>query len=669
MKIFKKISVLSFVLSLLFLLTACVPDDAVTDSTSAQSVEQQTEAESISNSSSETENESESETVDENSNVIEKVVDGIKHVIIKHPVLSHTEEEDKNGYIEVVFAVNDLPSTIRIVTLNADGELICAELTMKNLVDVNLRFYTYYQQNQRKFAVAVENLTKGAENGIVTSYIASIELPLHTSPSEKPYLFTALVHHYTEVKKYASLIDEDYVKDNQEFYDFYRLLDFDGYLKKTLGNANYHADMIFSYENGQLNTEMQENINGYPSLPLYISEKMGFVDLANENLNLGFPKHEAGEWTVTKEPACNSNGLRESICTHCGIKMIETIEISAHSFENSVCTVCGLDERACLDFIFQSKGKHMVISNRDSAAEFPDEEVIFPTVYMGLPVTEIHYALSGIPHVKRVIIPEGYLALDNYAFQGCSALESVSIPKTVTKIGDKVFSGCINLKNIELPDGLTSIGTGAFSGTGIESIKIPDGVLTIGRGALSGCDSLTEVTVPAGVQSAVGLFQNCEGLKTVIFEGADTTIESFCFTKCTALKSVTLPSALKALDSNTFMDCLSLESITLPESLERIGTRAFSGCWNLTEIVIPEKVTKIDTLAFEKCTNLTTLTLPKGITYIGNGAFSDCWSLSVINFGGTMEEWESFATDSLTSQFAKGYTVHCSDGDIVDTAQ
>jgi len=74
-----------------------------------------------------------------------------------------------------------------------------------------------------------------------------------------------------------------------------------------------------------------------------------------------------------------------------------------------------------------------------------DVDVVVPSTYRGLPVTEIaDNAFSGEISVKNTYI------------------ESVVIPDSVTTIGYCVFYNCDSLTSIEIPDSVTTIGNSAF---------------------------------------------------------------------------------------------------------------------------------------------------------------------------------------------------------------
>ena len=70
--------------------------------------------------------------------------------------------------------------------------------------------------------------------------------------------------------------------------------------------------------------------------------------------------HTCDDWTVTKEATCMQTGIKEAVCSVCGEKVVETIEVTDHSYTETIveptcitqgytmhiCVVCG---SSCID--------------------------------------------------------------------------------------------------------------------------------------------------------------------------------------------------------------------------------------------------------------------------------------------------------------------------------
>ena len=111
-------------------------------------------------------------------------------------------------------------------------------------------------------------------------------------------------------------------------------------------------------------------------------------------------------------------------------------------------------------------------------------------------------AFAKNQYLQSVVIPEGITEIPDKAFYGCTALRRVVLPSTLKVIGDSAFTGCRLLESITFPQGLCYIGCDAFCGCGFRKLVIPDSVGTISAGAFRCCDSLTDVSLPAGVRVA-----------------------------------------------------------------------------------------------------------------------------------------------------------------------
>lgn len=108
-----------------------------------------------------------------------------------------------------------------------------------------------------------------------------------------------------------------------------------------------------------------------------------------------------------------------------------------------------------LNFTLINGGTEYKVGIADKSAV----EVIIPSEYNGLPVTEI---------------------ADN-GFMACAALEKVFIPSSVKRVGNNAFMLSRNLKRVVGMAGVTSIGNSAFNMcTSLENLKLPEGITSLG---------------------------------------------------------------------------------------------------------------------------------------------------------------------------------------------
>jgi len=235
-------------------------------------------------------------------------------------------------------------------------------------------------------------------------------------------------------------------------------------------------------------------------------------------------------------------------------------------------------------------------------------EVVIPSTYNGLPVTEI-----GSVHDEEF---EG-------AFRE-THITSITIPSSVTIIGGDAFSDC----------------------TGLTGITIPASVTRIGKGAFVGCTSLTGITIPAGVtiiddyafHGSTKLFINVDtnnpnytSESGALYNKAKTTL----FVYPSASGSIDILNSVTSIGKTAFGGCTGLTSIDI-SSVTIIGEGAFAGCTSLIGITIPDGVTEIGGWAFDACSSLTSIIIPASVTSIGWYAFSWCRNLTSVTFEGTI---------------------------------
>ncbi|MBQ7365167.1 MAG: leucine-rich repeat domain-containing protein [Clostridia bacterium] len=93
--------------------------------------------------------------------------------------------------------------------------------------------------------------------------------------------------------------------------------------------------------------------------------------------------------------------------------------------------------------------------------------------------------------LRKVIIPEGVVAIGEFAFANAPDLQTVELPSTLRSIGRGAFSGCAYLKTITLPEGLQSLDAEVFDGcVRLGKLKIPASVSEIGVDCFASCENL-----------------------------------------------------------------------------------------------------------------------------------------------------------------------------------
>ncbi len=272
--------------------------------------------------------------------------------------------------------------------------------------------------------------------------------------------------------------------------------------------------------------------------------------------------------------------------------------------------------------------------------------------------------------VKKVVINNGLLSIEDYAFSNCKSLTEIYIPSSVEYISDLAFVECSNLskitvasknktydsrkncnaiikkrdstlilgcKNTKIPDGIDSIGSCAFLGCiGLKSISIPNTVTYIETSAFEGT-GITNLTVPASVKDiSETAFAYCANLSKITVASKNKTYDSR--KNCNAIikkrgnilfigcKNTKILKGIKGIDAYAFSGCAGLRNISIPNTVTYIGASAFEGT-GITNLTIPDSVTKIEEAAFMNCKELNFVKLPKNINKIDYETFANCTNL------------------------------------------
>ena len=289
--------------------------------------------------------------------------------------------------------------------------------------------------------------------------------------------------------------------------------------------------------------------------------------------------------------------------------------------------------------------------------------------------------------LTEVNLPDGITIIGADAFTGCTALTNFNMPNTIKRIGGSAFAGCNNLSTVKLNEGLDIIDTLAFFDTAITEITIPASVESA-RNAFGSSASfyspdysntkLKSVTFSEGATVVPeSIFSDCIALTEVNLPDGITKIESYAFAGCKALTDFATPNSVVTIEYSAFADCENLSTVKLNEGLKEIHSATFNNT-AITEITIPSTVeragnafgyydginTNLKNITFSDgrnkipdnicsyCNGLTEITIPEGITEIGKSSFSDCKFLTNIKLPDTLEkiDYEAFSGCEKLSQ-------------------
>ena len=176
-----------------------------------------------------------------------------------------------------------------------------------------------------------------------------------------------------------------------------------------------------------------------------------------------------------------------------------------------------------------------------------------------------------------------------------------------------------------VPEGTAEISSGAFTNCRLSGIRFPASLETIGEFAFVDCDSLRDLSIPAGVYITHGdesspviggaslrsvtvesghidcfsydgcLYRGTELLYCPGGREGEVVLPSFCsrigrfaFRKCGKVTRIDLSGMAEGsvIEDYAFMDCTGLASVTLPAAVKRISASAFSGCSGLKDIYV-----------------------------------------------------------------------------------
>ena len=319
-----------------------------------------------------------------------------------------------------------------------------------------------------------------------------------------------------------------------------------------------------------------------------------------------------------------------------------------------------------LKFVLNDGGTGYVLEKYEGDAE----TVVIPSLYLGLPVTEIgHRAFAG-KHLLEITIPEGVRKINDSAFQSCEQLKKLTLSDGLIHIGAFAFSGCGQLTSVQIPEGVTCIDEYAFSYChGLKEIQLPNSLTKMGRRTFETIQGLSHLQFSSyGGARYLGNDQNpylvlydCETeLETGSVHPQTQLIVPEAFADQVKLKEMTIEGRVANLYADTFLNCTGLERIFFGMSMKYVDPLAFSNCPRIRQIevdlsnsmyqsvgnclinvknqplvlggadaVIPQdgSVLKIGAYAFYQRQGMTELQIPSSVQVVRKSAFAFCEDL------------------------------------------
>ena len=127
--------------------------------------------------------------------------------------------------------------------------------------------------------------------------------------------------------------------------------------------------------------------------------------------------------------------------------------------------------------------------------------------------------------------------------------DDIVAPSVVNQIYPYRFYYFDGFKNLIIPTGFIEIDEFAFSRVySLKTVNLPNGLERIGRYAFSQCFSLTEIEIPASViEVQQGAFEQCSALTKIVFKGTPTELDKYAFVNCKAITDIYVPWAEGAI--------------------------------------------------------------------------------------------------------------------------
>ncbi|MDE6099358.1 MAG: leucine-rich repeat protein [Muribaculaceae bacterium] len=251
--------------------------------------------------------------------------------------------------------------------------------------------------------------------------------------------------------------------------------------------------------------------------------------------------------------------------------------------------------------------------SRPESGYYTEPSVVIPSIveYDGTEYTVTgigERAFASSRSMTSLVIPEGITSIGSFSIYNTGITELV-IPSTIVSMGNHAINSNEFLKSVTIKAALTEIPDHCFYSCKVLSeINIPETVEIIGQYAL-GQTQIKEVVMPKVLREiGKNAFQICPSLKSVVFNEGLEAIGERAFSKCTALTELIIPGTVRQWGEGTtykqspFENCDGVKRLVFNEGVTEIPAYCIAhqgaGVANLNELVIPSTVTKIGQSAF-----------------------------------------------------------------------
>ncbi len=227
------------------------------------------------------------------------------------------------------------------------------------------------------------------------------------------------------------------------------------------------------------------------------------------------------------------------------------------------------------------------------------------------------------------------------AFNHQGLLTGVTFGQNVEVVYSQAFAYC-DLRELQLPLATERIFDGAFmKNTNMTYVSLPNNLRILGGdtfnslhdvGVFQGCESLTDITIPSGIDYFHNdIFKECFSLSSITC-GDIIYIGDAAFGD-TSVSTIPSINTVRYIGANAFQRT-KIANLTIPSTVLCIYAFAFEGCNLLTSVSFDSSspIIELYERTFGSCSSLSSVTLPQNLIYIGSYCFADTpylWSISI----------------------------------------